>query len=100
MKNDQEPRDYQSPHDSPEVAAMPFEPPPPAPGSPIDEIIARHRERLLRITGVEGIGHGRTADGADAVRLYLRDESVREQVPRELDGYPVVNIVTGPFEAL
>jgi hypothetical protein len=100
MKNDHESRDHRSPQDSPEVAAVPFDPPPSPPGgSPVDEAIARHRDRLLAIDGVEGFDHGRAADGTDAVRVHVRDESVRERVPRELDGHPVLVIVTGPFEA-
>ncbi|MEW2359982.1 hypothetical protein [Spirillospora sp. NPDC029432] len=99
MKNDHDPRDYRSPQDSPEVAAVPFEPPPPPPMSPVDEAIARNQERLLAIDGVEGFDHGRAADGTDAVRVYVRDESVRERVPRELDGFPVLTVVSGPFEA-
>lgn len=99
MGKDGEPQSRRSPHDSPEGAARPAEPPPPDPGNSIAEAIRRHAERLLAIDGIEGIDHGRTAGGTDTIRVHIRDESVRQSVPQEVDGFPVTILVTGEFEA-
>ncbi|MFI0422894.1 hypothetical protein [Spongiactinospora sp. 9N601] len=54
---------------------------------------------LTAIDGVEGMDHGRAPDGSDVVRIYVRDEAARARVPAELDGFPVITVVSGEFEA-
>lgn len=99
MGKDRKPGGHRDPHDSPEGAAAPSGPPSPTPDSPLKDTILRHRSRLLAIDGVQGLDRGRTADGADVIRVHIRDESVRRNVPRELDGHPVTIVVTGIFKA-
>jgi hypothetical protein len=55
---------------------------------------------LLEIDGVIGVAHGRTSLGADAVLVHVVDESVRADVPAEIEDFPVeVIIVEGGFRA-
>ncbi|TDE26733.1 hypothetical protein [Actinomadura sp. 6K520] len=96
MDENREPGDHRPPHDRPEGAAPE---PPPAPDVPLNDVIRRHRGRLLAIDGVQGLDHGRAADGTDVIRVHIRDASVRRAVPGELDGHPVTTIVTGRFKA-
>ncbi|GAA1853193.1 hypothetical protein GCM10009736_19840 [Actinomadura bangladeshensis] len=97
--SEEEPRRPRGADGPPEGVPVPFEPPPAAPGSPIEEALVRHRERLLAIDGVEGLDHGRGADGTEVIRVHIRTLSVKRRVPRELDGFPVITIVTGPYRA-
>ncbi|TDC69983.1 hypothetical protein E1200_06720 [Actinomadura sp. GC306] len=98
MDENRKPGDHRPSPDRPEGAAAP-EPPQQAPDVPLREVIRRHRGRLLAIDGVQGLDHGRAADGTDVIRVHIRDASVRRAVPGELDGHPVTTIVTGRFKA-
>jgi len=86
----------------PEEAAMPYEPDR-ASGdtgqSQVETVLARHERMLMAIDGVMGIGVGRTPIGNDAIVLYLRDASVKQQVPTQIEGYPVETTVTGEIDA-
>lgn len=85
-----------------EEAAMPYEPDR-ASGdtgqSQVETVLARHERMLMAIDGVMGIGVGRTPIGNDAIVLYLRDASVKQQVPTQIEGYPVETTVTGEIDA-
>jgi hypothetical protein len=83
-----------------EDAAIP-EGPPPGPGShPIDAAIDSWRGQLLGAAGVEGVGHGLTPDGHDAVLVFISDESAKPSIPAEIEGYPVlIERVPGGFHA-
>jgi hypothetical protein len=85
--------------DGGEAAVSAFTPNP-QPTSPIDGVLERNGPRLLAIDGVIGIGHTRTAIGADAVLVHVLYDSVRERVPEEMEGYPVeVVVIKGGFDA-
>jgi hypothetical protein len=70
-----------------------------APESEIEAVRRRHEQEIVSIDGVMGIAVGRTATGEDALVLYLRDPSVRDRVPTEIEGHPVETIVTGIIDA-
>ncbi|NKZ07149.1 hypothetical protein [Actinomadura latina] len=63
------------------------------------QAIQRHAERILSIDGVVGLDQSRAPDGTDVIRVHVTSESVRRDVPQELDGYPVTTLVTGTPEA-
>lgn len=67
----------------------------------IIDVIAEHSARLLAIDGVVGMAEG-SHEGRPCVQIHLArdDETVRASLPEELDGYPVVTIVTGEAELL
>jgi hypothetical protein len=84
-----------------EEASMPYTPGSDAePASGIQAVRQRHERDLAAIDGVVGLGIGRSRAGGDAIVVYLRDASVEARVPSELDGYPVVTVVTGAVDAL
>jgi len=82
-----------------EKASMPYTPEP-EPASAIEAVRERHERDIAAIDGVVGLGIGRSRAGDDAIVVYLRDASVEARVPSELDGYPVVTVVTGAVDAL
>ena len=80
---------------------MPYTPESDAePASGIHAVRQRHERDLAAIDGVVGLGIGRSRAGDDAIVVYLRDASVEARVPSELEGYPVVTVVTGTVDAL
>src|SRR5690349_4718311 len=93
---------FEDPGQGREEAALPSMAPP---GSgrleAVDEVIERIRGDLLGRPGVIGVARGRTEDGADAVVVWVSQPADGEQIPREIEGYPVVvHIVPGGFHAL
>jgi len=85
-----------------EEAAMPYEPDQAsgyAGQSRVEIVRARNERTLLAIDGVVGAGVGRTPIGDDAIVLYLRDASVKQRVPAQVEGYPVETTVTGEIDA-
>ncbi len=86
-----------------EVAEMPAVTGPPgefATQSGIALAKERSEQRLMAINGVEGVAIGRDRIGDDALVVYLRDPSVRAQLPSEVEGYSVETVVTGSIDAL
>ena len=62
------------------------------------QVANAHAKGLLDILGIEGVGVGLTDAGVPAVAILLESEAVA--VPSELDGVPVVTLVTGKIYAL
>ena len=46
-----------------------------------------------------GVAVGRTQTGEDALVVYMRDPSVRNRLPSEVEGHPVETVVTGVIDA-
>jgi hypothetical protein len=93
---------FEEPADGGEDADLPVTPPPStsADSQPIDDVLERSRPELLAIPGVTGVGHGQTADGKDAVIVWVTNARAAERLPAEIDGYAViVNTVPGGFRA-
>lgn len=85
-----------------EEAAMPYSPDDDAPAgasSAVERVRQSHEQRLMSISGVEGVGVGRSKIGGDAIIVYLRDEGAKKLVPSSIGGYPVETIVTGIIDA-
>ena len=95
-------RRFVEPGGAPEEAEVSFKPsPPPRPQSPIAGVVERSTPELSKIEGVHGVSEGRTLTGDDAVRVDIEDDSVRERLPTEIEGYPVeVVVVPGGFGIL
>jgi hypothetical protein len=67
----------------------------------IQEVKAKHTERLLRMPGVVSVGIGKNPDGQFVIVVGLdgpRPKTV-EQLPKVLEGYPVLVEITGPVKA-
>lgn len=69
----------------------------------IDEVKAAHEDRLMSIDGVQGVGIGQhpKRDGL-AIKVYVdnKTQSLQEQIPKEIEGFPVEIEVSGEFNAL
>jgi len=66
----------------------------------IDAVLATHQVSLLAEDGVVGVFSGALEDGGPCIKIALRDELPRAELPRELEGYPVVLIHTGDIRPL
>lgn len=90
---------FAEPGGAPEQAAVPFIPPPQhKPNSPVTGVVERNRARLHQLEGVHGVSEGRTPIGDDAVRVDVENDTVRDRLPQEIEGYPLeVVVVPGGF---
>ena len=84
-----------------EEAAMPYigDEASRAGGAAIEAVRARNEHALMAIDGVQGVGIGHGPLGDEAIVVYLRDASVGQHIPTQVEGYPVVTVVTGPIDA-
>ena len=66
----------------------------------IIEVQEAHAERWEALDGVEGTGVGR-CEGEPCIKVFVREKTaeLEEEVPPEVEGYPVRLEVTGPFRA-
>lgn len=76
-----------------------------AEGSPLSErsiieVQEARSEQWEALDGVVGTGVGE-CDGEPCIKVFAREESteIEEEIPREVEGYPVRIEVTGPFRA-
>lgn len=87
-----------------EEAAMPYNPEDSAAGdsesSPILSAKKSCERDLMAIEGVEGVGIGKNQIGDDAILVYLRDETVKQRIPQNIEGFEVTTQVTGIIDAL
>jgi hypothetical protein len=64
-------------------------------------VVERSKAQLLQIKGVHGVAEGRTPIGDDAIRVYIDNDSIRSQLPNEIEGYPIeADVVPGGFDIL
>jgi hypothetical protein len=67
----------------------------------IQEVKAKHAERLMAMPGVVSVGIGKNPDGQFVIIVGLdgpRPKTV-EQIPKVLEGYPVRVEITCPVKA-
>lgn len=66
----------------------------------IVDVKERHEAQLMAIPGVVGVGIGEAA-GEAVIVVYVekRTPQIEQDVPKELEGYPVVVEVSGPIVA-
>ena len=53
----------------------------------------------MAIDGVEGVAIGRDRIGDAALVIYVREPSVKRQLPSQVEGHAVETVVTGPIDA-
>ena len=65
------------------------------------EVKKEHDKQLMEIRGVVGTGISRGAKGQPVIEVYVErlNESLRQKVPKELDGVAVRIVETGEFTA-
>ena len=68
----------------------------------IQEVKDKHVNRILSLPGVVSVGVGRNPDGEPAIIVGLDSTSMdtARQLPKVLDGYPVIVQIIGTIEAL
>jgi hypothetical protein len=67
----------------------------------IQEVKARHEERLLSLPGVVSVGIGRGRDGQEEIVVGLdgpRPQTV-SLIPPDLEGHRVCTRITGPLHS-
>ncbi|NQU97375.1 MAG: hypothetical protein HQ548_07010 [Chloroflexi bacterium] len=71
------------------------------PEKAIETVLAEAADSLMALPGVVGVGQGE-CDGSPCIRVFVADEmsDVDEHIPREIGGFPVEVVETGPFRAL
>ena len=67
----------------------------------IQEAKARHEERLMALPGVVSVGIGLDAHGKPAIIVGLVNAKAKTSIelPRTVEGYPVVTQIVGPARA-
>ncbi len=65
----------------------------------IHEVKRRHSAELLGLPGVCGVGVEKGKNGQYVIALHLEteDPEVEARLPKEIEGYPVETIHSGPF---
>jgi hypothetical protein len=68
----------------------------------IYEVKRRHSDDLLRIPGVSGVGVTRGKSGGLVIAVYVDndDAELTKRLPKEMEGYSVESIQSGPFRKL
>jgi hypothetical protein len=62
--------------------------------------LEKHRDRLMAIPGVEGIGIGGSDDSPTVIVMVSRGGAkMRKKLPTKVEGYPVKVEVTGEITA-
>ncbi len=71
------------------------------PDRPVESVLEEHTEGLMSLDGVVGVGVGEQR-GQPCIKVFVvkKTPSLLEQIPSELDGYPVATQETGEFQAL
>ncbi len=67
----------------------------------IEQVKEKHENRLLNISGVQGIGIGEES-GKSIIIIYVakKTKSLLDKIPAQIEGYPVKIEVSGEFHAL
>jgi len=69
---------------------------------PIEAVLAEHTPRLMAIPGVVGTYQSEFKDGRPFIGIMVKSQTpkLRQELPRELEGYPVQIDVTGEIRAM
>ena len=69
---------------------------------PLSEVVARHAPRLIEVEGIEVVYESVGPDGEPCVKIGVVEltDALRADLPRELDGWPVVVIESGEIRPL
>ena len=69
---------------------------------PIADVLRDHTPELMAIPGVVGTAEGALASGEPCIQVLLAEGSaeIDRKIPRTLEGWTVVTLVTGPIRAM
>ena len=73
-----------------------------APRRPITEVLAEHTPKLMATPGVVGTAESKLANGSPSILVLVvkLTPELRQSIPTELDGYPVVIEESGEIKAM
>lgn len=60
----------------------------------------RYSAQYLRLPEVSGFGVERDKTGRYVITIHVNDLRIRKRLPKEIEGYPVRVIESGPFRAI
>jgi hypothetical protein len=68
---------------------------------PIEQVLKEHTDQLMSIRGVVGTGQG-LCSGEPCIKVFVSKKTLEleQEIPKNLEGYPVVIQETGKFKAL
>ncbi len=69
------------------------------PQTEIQRALQKNEASLMAIEGVVGVGIQQDAIGDETIVVYLRDEAAKQRIPKAIDGYRLMTVVTGEFDA-
>jgi hypothetical protein len=63
------------------------------------DVKSRHSNELLSKHGVSGVGIEKDEDGQFVIAVYLDtdDPAVQKPLPKDIEGFPVKFVFSGPF---
>lgn len=72
------------------------------PEKTIQQVMNAHVDGLMSHAGVVGVAVGLNRDGAPCIQVLVEEMSheLRRNIPAELDGYPVLVVVTGEIRGM
>ena len=81
-------------------AQQQLKPKEPMPSKSIEKVLAANTDSLMAIKGVVGVGIGELG-GKPCLKVMVdrMTRKLRKQIPKSLEGYPVVIEETGEFKA-
>ena len=68
----------------------------------IADVIKKHSNEIMKIDGVVGLYEGTTEEGNPCIKVMIKEDSpvIKEKIPGELEGYPVITEVTGEIRPM
>ena len=68
----------------------------------IGQVLREQTDRIMGLPGVAGMGQGLTDDGRDCIVVFAEalNDTLKKEIPAEIEGHPVRIEVTGGFRAL
>ena len=71
------------------------------PKKPIEQVLKEYTDYLMSLLGVVGTGQG-LCSGKPCIKVFVsrKTEQLEQEIPKTLEGYPVVIQETGKFKAL
>ena len=67
----------------------------------IQDVKAQYEAQMLQLPGVVSVGIGQNDDGKPAIIVGLEhpNPATESQLPRQLEGYPVVLLIVGQIKS-
>ncbi len=68
----------------------------------IDEVIKQYSDSLMSVPGVVGLYHGLDDSGHTCLKVMVKEKTpeLERQLPKQIDGYPVIIEETGEIRPL